>query len=348
VTTLSITFSSTVVQFILARVGGRAQRVRAYPEQPMANQATSLTEAPAAATARHPLVPGAGVLALLALAWLAAMLWTSEGTVGWAVDANDFVLVSAAQALPGVVSAALVAGAATGLGTVNLLAARRSAGAPGRWPVRLATGGGAGLVLGAAVATAVTLGYHRLPSMVAVAVTVGLVATVGGTLAALPAIRAVAGGVAGALGVFAVTLLLNNFSHDLSQLYGARDSAASRVTANNWLALSISLLCGLVAGVLGYAYLRRQLAGALCGLLTALAELATRLGGAGLLRAASRVSEADDAYLGYLDTARVNRAMVILFVGAIAALVLFGRTLKPPAEAVEATDQGEADPVEAD
>jgi hypothetical protein len=363
VTTLSITYSSTVVQVILARAGGRVQRERAYPEHPMANPALSITTddaPPAGAALRRPLVPGAGVLALLALAWLAAMLWTTEGTVGWAVDRDGFAVVAAAQALPGVVVAALVAGAALGLGAVNVLAARRGTGnpgkpaSPGRWPVRLAAGGGAGLVIGAAVATAIMLGYDNLPSMTAVAVTVGVVATIGGALAALPALRVVAAGVAGALGVLAVTLLLNNFSHDLSQLYGARDSAASRVTANNWLALTISLLCGLVAGVLGYAYLRRQratdaparwpaylLAGGLCGLLTAFAELATRLGGAGLLRAASRVSEADDAYLGYLNSARVNRAMVILFVGAIAALVLFGRTLKPPTEAAEASEPAE-------
>jgi hypothetical protein len=113
-----------------------------------------------------------------------------------------------------------------------------------------------------------------------------------------------------------------------------------------------------VAGVLAYAYLRRQrtggaparwpaylLAGALCGLLTALAELATRLGGAGLLRAASRVSEADGAYLDYLNTARVNRAMVILFVGAIVALMLFGRTLQPAAEVPEAEPVEDPEPV---
>jgi hypothetical protein len=328
---------------------------------PAATETPAATEAPAATAAPRPLVPGAGVLALLALAWLAAMLWTTEGTVGRAVDGNDFALVSAAQALPGVVSAALVGGAAVGLGAVSLLAGRRGADRPARWPVRLAAGGGSGLLTGGVVATLITLGYDKLPSIAPVAVAVGVVATVGGALAALPAVRAVAGGVAGALGVFAVTLLLNNFSHDLSQLYGARDSAASRVTANNWLALTISLLSGLVAGVLGYAYLRRQrtagtparwpaylLAGALAGVLTALAELATRLGGAGLLRAASRVSEADDAYLAYLNTARVNRAMVILFAGAIVALVLFGRTLRPaeadePADADGDTERDDAD-----
>lgn len=329
----------------------------------MTDHPPTADQAPAApAAVRRPLVPGAGVLALLAAAWLAAMLWTTEGTVGWAVNRDDFTVVFAAQALPGVVSAVLVAAAAVGLCAVNLLAARRGRGGsdvreiPVGWPARLATAGGCGLLLGAAVATLVALGYDKLPSATAVAVTVGAVAVAGGALAALPWARAVAAGLSGALGIFAVTLLLNKFSHDLSQLYGARDSAASRVTANHWLALTISVLSGLVTGVLGYAYLRRQrgatapprwpaylLAGSLGGLLAAATELATRLGGAGLLRAAGRVSEADGAYLDYLNTARINRALVIIFVGAIVALVLFGRTLKP-AEAADPT--GAAEPAQ--
>src|SRR5262249_39013166 len=151
-------------------------------------------------------------LALLALAWLAAMLWTSEGTVGWAVDGNGFEVVTAAQALPGVVTATLVGGAAVGLGAVNLLAARRGRGGrrgPDEWRLRLAAGAGTGLLTGAVVATLVTLGYDKLPSIAGVAVAVAAVGTIGGALAALPPVRVVAAGVAGALGVFAVTLLLN-------------------------------------------------------------------------------------------------------------------------------------------
>jgi hypothetical protein len=285
-----------------------------------------------------PPVPGVTVLAALALAWLAAMLWSTQGTIGRAAEGNDIALTSAALALPGVISAALIAGAAVGLAGVNLLAARRPDPALAR---RLAAGAGAGLLTGLAVATPIALGYDGLPSIMVLAGAVGAAATMGGGLAAIRPVRVVAAGVTGALGVFAVTFVLNVFSPNLLHLYGAGETGESRFTANAWLALTVSLLSGLVAGILAYAYLRRgglsQLrwpayltAGALSGLLTMLAELVTRLGGAHLFRVASAVSADDSAYLRYLNTARINRAMVILFVGALTALMLFGRTLRPP------------------
>jgi hypothetical protein len=332
-----------------------------------------------AGVARGPLVPGAGVLAALALAWLAAMLWTSQGTVGRAAEGNDIALVSAALALPGVISAALVGGAAVGLAGVNLLAAgggpaavravAASSACATAWPWRLAAGGGAGMLTGLAMAVPIAIGYDGLPSIVVLAVTVGAVAAIGGGLAAVPQVRVVAAGVTGALGVFAITLLLNIFSHDLLDLYGAGETGESRYTANAWLALTVSLLSGLVAGVLGYAYLRRRpagvggqparwpaylVAGALPGLLTLLAEVVTRLGGAHLFRLASAVSADDSAYLRYLNTARINRAMVILFVGALTAMVLFGRTLRPaepadPDKPAEPADPDKpAEPADAD
>jgi hypothetical protein len=321
----------------------------------MTNEPAALTaddvtagEAPtaAAALAKGQFVPGVSVLAALALAWLAATLWSAQGAVGRVADGDDIALTSAALALPGVISAALICGAAVGLAGVSLLAARRGAAVLVSWPVRLSAGAGAGLLTGVAVATPIAFGYDRLPSIVVLAVAVGAAATIGGGLAAVRPVRVIAAGVAGALGVFAVTLLLTVFSPDLLHLFGAGETGESRFAANAWLALTVSLLCGLVSGVLAYAYLRRQqaggtavrwpaylAAGALAGLLTMLAELVTRLGGAHLLRVASAVSADDNAYLHYLNTARINRAMVILFVGALTALVLFGRTLRPDGQA---------------
>jgi hypothetical protein len=339
---------------------------------------TALGELHAAVAEQTPVraaaVPGVSALVLFALAWLAAMLWSTQGTVGRAADGSDIALTSAALALPGVISAALIGGAAVGLAGVHLVAARRGPATLDAWPVRLAASAGAGLLTGAAVATPVVLGYDGLPSIAALAAAVGAAATIGGGLAAVRPVRVVAAGVSGALGVFAVTFVLNVFSPNLLHLYGAGETGESRFTANAWLALTVSLLSGLVAGALAYAYLRRQqavgatsrwpaylVAGALSGLLTLLAELVTRLGGAHLFRIASAVSADDSAYLRYLNGARINRAMVILFVGALAALVLFGRTLRPaeaedaaeaekPAEdSAEAEDAAEAeDPAEPD
>jgi hypothetical protein len=301
--------------------------------------------------AAGPVVPGVSVLAALALAWLAAMLWSTQGTVGRAADGNDIALASAALALPGVISASMIGGAAVGLAAINLLArlgagggercaSRRGAAALDRVAARLATGAGAGLVTGLAVATPIALGYGGLPSIMVLAGAVAAAAVLGGALAAIRPVRIVAAGVTGALGVFGVTFVLNFFSPSLLHLYGAGDTGESRFTANAMLALTVSLVSGLVAGVLAYTYLRRQagglawpaylLAGALSGLLTMLAEVVTRLGGAHLFRVASAVSASDDAYLHYLNNARINRALVILFVGAITALILFGRTLRQP------------------
>jgi hypothetical protein len=289
-------------------------------------------------------VPGVSALVLFALAWLAAMLWSTQGTVGRAAEGSDIALTSAALALPGVISAALIGGAAVGLAGVHLVAARRGPAALDAWPMRLAASAGGGLLTGVAVAIPIALSYDGLPSIAALAAAVGAAATIGGGLAAVRPVRVIAAGVSGALGVFAVTLVLNFFSPNLLHLYGAGETGESRFTANAWLALTVSLLSGLVAGALAYAYLRRQqaagavsrwpaylVAGALSGLLTLLGELVTRLGGAHLFRVASAVSADDSAILRYLNGARINRAMVILFVGALTALLLFGRTLRPAA-----------------
>lgn len=294
--------------------------------------------------ARVELVPGVSALVLFALAWLAAMLWSTQGTVGRAAEGSDIALTSAALALPGVISAALIGGAAVGLAGIHLVAARRGPAALDAWPVRLAASAGGGLLTGVAVAIPIALSYDGLPSIAALAAAVGAAATIGGGLAAVRPVRVIAAGVSGALGVFAVTLVLNFFSPNLLHLYGAGETGESRFTANAWLALTVSLLSGLVAGALAYAYLRRQqaagavsrwpaylVAGALSGLLTLLGELVTRLGGAHLFRVASAVSADDSAILRYLNGARINRAMVILFVGALTALLLFGRTLRPAA-----------------
>src|SRR5690349_7171280 len=57
------------------------------------------------------------VLAGTTLAWLAGVLWAARATIGGRQDAETAV-TSTAYALPGAISAALVAGAAVGLATV--------------------------------------------------------------------------------------------------------------------------------------------------------------------------------------------------------------------------------------
>src|SRR3954463_5900956 len=65
--------------------------------------------------------PATGLtLAAVALVWMAAMLWSPRATITGRAGA-EMEVPSTAYALPGAVSAALVAGAAAGLAVVTLL-----------------------------------------------------------------------------------------------------------------------------------------------------------------------------------------------------------------------------------
>jgi hypothetical protein len=162
----------------------------------------------------------------------------------------------------------------------------------------------------------------------------------------------IAAGASGALGVFVVGLVERAFEPNLRQLFGAGDSAESVVVATGWAVLTASLVAGMVAGVVGYLYLRRSgparlrwpaylAAGAMPGLLVLLAELVTRLGGARLFQLVSAVSDDDQKVLDYFHEARLNRALIVVFVGALVAIFLLGRTLRPPTEPVDETEETE-------
>src|SRR5690606_4085284 len=86
--------------------------------------------------------PGAGTLAVLGLAWLAAVLGSTRRTIGAAAEIDPLALTRAALALPAVVAATLLAGAATGLATLGLLA-RRAPAARGWVSLTVAAAAGA-------------------------------------------------------------------------------------------------------------------------------------------------------------------------------------------------------------
>jgi NAD(P)-dependent dehydrogenase (short-subunit alcohol dehydrogenase family) len=92
--------------------------------------------------------------------------------------------------------------------------------------------------------------------------------------------------------------------------------------------------------VVTFAVLRRThlrwplyaLAGAGPGLLLLLAEALTRTAGARVVALAGRVSELELTVQRVLSGSRLNSALIVLFAGAITAIVALGRTLGPPAE----------------
>jgi hypothetical protein len=301
---------------------------------------SSVTEAVPATRAESPAPDGppafgASVLAVTALAWLAAMMWSSHAEI--TSGEGTLAITSAAMALPTVISAGLVAGAAASLAVGHLL--RRLRALP-----RFAASVGAGLLVGIVAAIVVVTSYGGGEASTVLAGTLAAAVTAGGALAAVRA-RAVVGAIVTAgLVVFAVEQVLDNFQPNLMSLYGSKDDPASRLSASGWSALTIAVCTGLAAGLVAFFYLRRAarragadavapkwpayaIAGAGPGLLLVAAEIIIRTLGADVLALAGSVSEADATAQQMMDSSRVNNALVVLFVGAIVAILAFGRTL---------------------
>jgi hypothetical protein len=276
-----------------------------------------------------------GVLLTLCLAWLAAWLWSANASIRDETDAT-VAMSNAALALPGVTTATLLAGAATAVYAVGWARLRWPA-LPGRatWLVSAA----AGLALGVLAGALILIGYGTRSSILVLALTVAVAGTLGG-LAAGPAPRGVAAaGLSATLTQFLVVFAMNLFNHPLLHLMGDGDGARAHVAASARLALTEALVAGLVAGLVAFAHLRRQphtwrfpaylAAGAAAGLVSLVAEPVTRIGGAQLLDRVSGLSPADAAWQEMSANGRINHGLVVLFAGAITALVLFGRTLRP-------------------
>ncbi|GAB2961639.1 hypothetical protein GCM10027280_58090 [Micromonospora polyrhachis] len=304
--------------------------------------------------------PAASILAVLAVAWLAAMLWSAQRTIS-SSSVDAMTITSTAYALPGVISASLIGGAAVGLTLTNLLA---------HWGVtratpRFAGAVGGGLVTGLLAALAVTLSYGDGPTIMVLAGTAAAAATLGGIAGGLRNAPPVGAVVTAALAAYVVAPVLNLFEGPLMDLYGAGETEASRLAAANWYSRTGWIISGLVAGLVAFGYLRWArrrvltrdpgyaplrwtgylVAGAGPGLLLVIAEILTRTAGARVLELAGALSEADRAVQSMLGTSRVDYALGVLFVGGFVALIAFGRTLRPAAPDPVA-EAGEVDPAQ--
>ncbi|TQJ20515.1 hypothetical protein FBZ33_0712 [Micromonospora sp. A202] len=320
--------------------------------------------ADAASPSSRPLpAPGAAILALLALGWLTAMLWsTREATTSAAAGVTAISL--SAFALPGVISAALVAGAAVALAAGNLLSRRY-----GDWAtLRFAGAIGGGMLVGLAAALAINLTYFDTSTTNVIAGTTAAAAIIGGAVAGARSAPAVGAVVTAALGTLIFVVAFSRARDPLFDLFGAGDSQESVVNAAKWVSRTESLVAGLLAGLLAFGYLtwaRRRalrhdpaapalrwpaylLAGAGPGLLLLLAEMIIRVGGRSLLDLASALSEADAVAQTSLGTSRVDNGIWVLFVGALTALIAFGRTLGPAHTDDEPDDSPEpvTDPID--
>ncbi|TWJ23846.1 hypothetical protein [Micromonospora endolithica] len=291
-----------------------------------------------------PLAPGTPVLALLALGWLAAMLWSTREAINSAAAGITAVSLSA-FALPGVISAALVAGGAFALFGVDLLARRGSE----RLTLRFVAAIGTGLLVGLAAAFAINLTYADNATTNVIAGTTAAAAIIGGAVAGARTAPVVGAVLTAALGTLVFVVAFSRARDPLFDLFGAGDTQESLLTAAKWVSRTESLLAGLLAGLLAFGYLawaRRRavrvdagtpaprwpaylLAGAGPGLLLLVAEVILRVGGRDLLDLASTLSEADAVAQTALGTSRIDNGIWVLFVGALTAMIAFGRTLGP-------------------
>jgi iron complex transport system permease protein len=314
-------------------------------EQPAAPHAT--TAAPDRAAAADPAAaPGSAgviVLAAVALLWLAGMLWSARATITGRTEA-EMEVTSTAYALPGAISANLVAGAAIALVALSLLT--RGGRRPGA-SVRFGTASAAGLVTGLlAAATVVTINTEGWLYAV-VGGTLAAAATLGGAVAGARAGRVVAAVCWASLAVFALGLALNLFQGPLLRLFGAGGDQAAQAGAVTWFAMTQSVTSGFTAGLIAYLTLRLAqnrsagtalawplyaLAGAGPGLLLVVAEGLARTAGARVLELAGKVSEVEFAAQNMLSGSRFNNALIVLFVGTITAIIAIGRTLRPAPE----------------
>src|SRR5436190_19620763 len=193
---------------------------------------------------------GSVILLGWSLLWLAGMLWSANANIVGTGNALG-ALIQVADALPVVIAAAMVAGAAAAHVLLEWWRPRRTAL---RWPA----GAAGGTAVGAVAAGLILIGYGNRSSIVVLAVSVLFAGTVGGALGALQPVVLVVGGLAGTLVAFVVAFALAVFQDRLMGLLGAGASPASQLAAASRLALTTSLLGGIGAGVVGFALLRRN------------------------------------------------------------------------------------------
>jgi hypothetical protein len=280
------------------------------------------------------------LLAGVGLVWMVGMLWSARATITGRHDA-EMEVTSTAYAMPGAVSASLVAGAAVALAVLAF--ATRGARAPGV-TLRFAIATGSGLAIGLLGALAIITINTDAWLYAVVGGTVAAAATVGGALAGFRYPRVTAAVCWGAVTVFVVGFVLTVLKDALLPVLGSGDTAASRTSAASWFGLVQAVLGGLAGGIVAYRVLRAArrrsggadlgwpqyaLAGAGPGLLLVVGEALTRTAGSRVLELAGKVSELELTVQQMLSGSRLNNGLVVLFVGAFTAIIAVGRTMSP-------------------
>jgi hypothetical protein len=278
---------------------------------------------------------------------VAILLITHASVVGEREPALG--LVNATLSMPLLIASGIVAGAALGVVVVGWLKARGRLGHP-RWQILV--GAGTGLLLGAVAGGLVLVGYGTVAALVSLSISMAVAAAVGGALGGIPWPAVVVAGVVGSLVRFALGFLEGLFGGRLREAIARDDSVAAQLAAVGQIGFAMALVGGAVAGLTASLALRKSglkwpahlAAGAAPGLLLLVADVATRLGGTPLLRAMSGNDTFDERAVELVADTRLSTALVVLFTGAVVAIIVHGRTLGPATPAPDRARKGRTTP----
>ncbi|GAA0896695.1 hypothetical protein [Virgisporangium aurantiacum] len=303
-----------------------------------------MTDEPTTRGGRGPLV-----VAAISVAWfVATLVVTHASVVGEAEPA--VALVNATLSMPLLIASGIVAGAALAVVVVGWLTARGML-VQARW--RVLAGAGIGLLLGAVAGGAVLLGYGTAAALVSLSIAMAVAAAAGGALGGVPWPAVVVAGVVGSLVRFALGFVEGLFGGRLREAIAGDESVAAQLAAVGQIGFAMALIGGAVAGLSASLYLRKSglkwpahlAAGAAPGLLLLIADVATRIGGTPLLRAMSGNDTFDERALRLVADTRLSTALVVLFTGAVVAIIVHGRTLAPATAAPDQARKGRTTPV---
>jgi hypothetical protein len=274
-------------------------------------------------TSRRPIA-----VVVVALVLLALTLWSTYSVIANA--ASEFLITTLATlVLPSVLLATILAGGAAGILAVGLLPWRP-----------LLSGLAGGLVVGLLAMAGMLVAYHHGPAVPYVAAVVAVTGALGGAAAAFRPLAAVSAGIAGGVAATGLGLVAAYFQNDLVDLFGNQETVGTMAEAASRLQLTTSIVSGVLAGAVAFAYLRRTslalpwpvypAAGAAAGVLTLVSTLLGWLGRLPLTEIVEDYSEFDAQIIFSRLPEQINHGMIVLFAGAFVAMILVGRTMRRP------------------
>ncbi len=276
-------------------------------------------------TAAEPVANGALTHVFVGLAWLAATTYATHATITGSGTTGSEALDAAVAALPGVVAAMLVTGAALGA-----TAARRKRSAAGRLIAGIAVGAvfavaaAAGLRLAyggeASGGEPFTKGLDGNDSVTMLTLIVGAASIVGAALTVLP--RAVL-----KAGLWAATWVFV-----AGVAFGVVEGLVGKGGSEAFI-VGQTLATGLVAGFFASRFLRVErhrvlwsvACGALPGTALLIAAWLTRAGGSTVVTLVHGNGAEPPAPIGPFDSGRLSHAVIVLAVGGLFAMLLTAR-----------------------